>query len=90
MDYDHTSNPVFKDGGFYSQDTQAMAMTIDGVIRKSFITLLLLLAGATFAWIRSYATVEEICGKIALFSIRTLVLYCITMFKPAIVKITVT
>lgn len=89
MDYDRTSNPVFRDSVFYAQDNQAMAMTIDGVIRKSFITLFLLLAGAAFAWTRSYATVEEIVGKIALFSIGTFVLCFITMFKPDIAKITV-
>jgi uncharacterized YccA/Bax inhibitor family protein len=66
-----------------------MAMTIDGVIRKSFIALFLLLAGAAFAWTRPYATVEEIGGKIMLFSIGTLVLYFVTMFKPDVAKITV-
>ncbi|MDR1906623.1 MAG: Bax inhibitor-1/YccA family protein [Puniceicoccales bacterium] len=89
MNYDHTSNPVFKDNVFYPQDSQALAMTIDGVIRKSFVTLFLLLAGAAFAWTRSYATVEEIGGKIVLFSIGTLVLYFITMFKPDVARITV-
>ncbi|MDR0418563.1 MAG: Bax inhibitor-1/YccA family protein [Puniceicoccales bacterium] len=89
MNYDHTSNPVFKESVFCPQDAQAMAMTVDGVIRKSFITLFLLLAGAAFAWTRSYATVEEIGGKIMLFSIGTLVLYFVTMFKPDIAKITV-
>jgi uncharacterized YccA/Bax inhibitor family protein len=64
-------------------------MTVDGVIRKSFITLFLLLAGAAFAWTRSYATVEEIGGKIILFSIGTLVLYFVTMFKPDMARITV-
>jgi uncharacterized YccA/Bax inhibitor family protein len=89
MSDDRISNPVFKDSVFYSQDTQAVAMTIDGVVRKSFIALFLLLAGAAFAWTRSYASIEEINGKIALFSIGTLVLYFITMFKPDIAKITV-
>ncbi|MDR2371790.1 MAG: Bax inhibitor-1/YccA family protein [Puniceicoccales bacterium] len=89
MDNDHISNPVFRDSVFYSQDTQAIGMTINGVIRKSFIALLLLLAGAAFAWTRSYTSVAEINGKIMLFSIGTLVLYFITMFKPDIAKITV-
>ncbi|MDR2628672.1 MAG: Bax inhibitor-1/YccA family protein [Puniceicoccales bacterium] len=89
MDYDRTSNPVFRESVFYSQDTQAMAMTVDGVIRKSFIALFLLLAGAAFAWTRSYSTIVEINGKIVLFSIGTAVLYFITMFKPDIAKITV-
>ncbi|MDR0740547.1 MAG: Bax inhibitor-1/YccA family protein [Puniceicoccales bacterium] len=89
MDNDHISTPVFKDSVFYSQDTQAVAMTIGGVIRKSFITLFLLLAGAAFAWTRPYASVDEISGKIALFSIGTLILYFITMFKPDVAKITV-
>jgi uncharacterized YccA/Bax inhibitor family protein len=89
MDYNRTSNPVFKDSVFYSQDTQSMAMTVDGVIRKSSIALLLLLAGAVFAWTRSYATIEEINGKAILFSLGTFVLYFITMFKPDIAKITV-
>jgi uncharacterized YccA/Bax inhibitor family protein len=87
MNYDRTSNPVFKESVFYPQDSQAM--TVDGVIRKSLIALLLLLAGAAFAWTRSYASAGEINGKIVLFSIGTFVLYLMTMFRPDIAKITV-
>jgi uncharacterized YccA/Bax inhibitor family protein len=89
MNYDHTSNPVFKESVFCPQDDRAMCMTINGVIRKSFIALFLLLAGAAFAWTRSYATIAEIQGKIVLFSVGTFVLFLVTMFKPDIAKVTV-
>ncbi|MDR1590448.1 MAG: Bax inhibitor-1/YccA family protein [Puniceicoccales bacterium] len=89
MNYDRTSNPVFRESVFHPQDANAMVMTIDGVIRKSFIALFLLLAGAAFAWTRPYATISEIQGKIVLFSIGTLVLYFVTIFKPDIARITV-
>jgi hypothetical protein len=49
---------------FIRKILSAIAMTIGGVIRKSVITLFLLLAGAAFAWTRSYATVEEIGGDV--------------------------
>jgi uncharacterized YccA/Bax inhibitor family protein len=88
MSYDRTSNPVFRDSVFYPQGTQ-VAMTVDGVVRKSFIALFLLLAGAAFAWTRSYATVGEIGGKVMLFSIGTFVLYFVTMLRPDVARITV-
>jgi uncharacterized YccA/Bax inhibitor family protein len=88
MDY-NTSNPVFKDNVFGMHDANAAAMTVNGVIRKSFLTLFLLLAGAAFAWTRSYASVAEIGGKVVLFSIGTFVLYLITIFNANIARITV-
>jgi uncharacterized YccA/Bax inhibitor family protein len=66
-------------------------MTINGVIRKSFIALFLLFLGATFAWtrIQTYASIEEVGGKIILFTIGGLVLYFITMFNQNAARITV-
>jgi uncharacterized YccA/Bax inhibitor family protein len=89
MDYNNTSNPVFRESVFCEHDAQAMAMTVGGVVRKSFITLFLLLMGAAFAWTRSYTSAGEIGGKIALFSIVGLVLYFITIFNVNIAKVTV-
>ncbi|MDR3317712.1 MAG: Bax inhibitor-1/YccA family protein [Puniceicoccales bacterium] len=89
MDYNNTSNPVLKETVFNVQDAESMPMTIQGVIRKSFIALLLLLGGAAFAWTRSYTSPEDITSKIALFSILTLVLYFITIFNFNIARFTV-
>ncbi|MDR0590600.1 MAG: Bax inhibitor-1/YccA family protein [Puniceicoccales bacterium] len=88
MDY-NTSNPVFRDNVFGVQDTDAAAMTVNGVIKKSFLTLFLLLAGAAFAWTRSYASIAEIGGKVLLFSIGAFVVYLVTIFNPKIARITV-
>ncbi|MDR2806671.1 MAG: Bax inhibitor-1/YccA family protein [Puniceicoccales bacterium] len=89
MDYSNTSNPVLKDNIFSIQDASSESMTIEGVLRKSLIAFCLLLGGAVFAWTRSYASIGDISGKIALFSIGAIALHFITIFNANIAKITV-
>jgi uncharacterized YccA/Bax inhibitor family protein len=64
-------------------------MTVNGVIRKSFIALFLLLASAAYAWTRPYASGQEIFGKIALFSVISLVLNFVIIFNHNTARITV-
>jgi uncharacterized YccA/Bax inhibitor family protein len=64
-------------------------MTINGVIRKSFIALFSLIGSAAFAWTRSYASLQDIINKIILFSIVALVLNFVAIFNHNTAKITV-
>ncbi|MDR1435146.1 MAG: Bax inhibitor-1/YccA family protein [Puniceicoccales bacterium] len=89
MNYDNTSNPILRDSVFDIRDAQTIPMTINGVVRKSFIALSLLLGGAAFAWTRSYTSVQDIAGKIVLFSIVVLALNLVTVFNHNVARITV-
>ncbi|MDR2200948.1 MAG: Bax inhibitor-1/YccA family protein [Puniceicoccales bacterium] len=89
MNYNNTSNPVFKESVFRVEGIQDAVMTIHGVLRKSSVSLLLLLCGAFFAWTRSYASLEDLGSKIVLFSLVSFVLYFITIFNFNAARITV-
>ena len=93
---DHSTfeSPVFRDDVFrrMSDDTAAQygVMTVNGTIKKSFVTLLLLLSSAIFSWVRmGNCSLEALGGRLLLFSILALVVYFVAIFKPNTAHITV-
>lgn len=87
-------SPVFRDDVFRRMSdnitAQCGVMTVDGTIKKSFVTLLLLLSSAIFSWVRmGNCSPEVFGGRLLLFSILALVVYFVAIFKPDTARVTV-
>ena len=89
MEQFNTSNPIFRSKTFDSVHASSDVMTIDGVIRKSIICFILLVVAGVHAWTRPYATINEITGKLGLFSIAAFVVCIVSIFNASIAKYTV-
>lgn len=90
MRYEDSSNPILQSRTFerLAVSTDGV-MTVDGVVKKSALSLGLLICAAAFTWTRSYASLDAVLGKTLLFSILAMVTVFGTYLKPTIAKITV-
>ncbi|MBT5733292.1 Bax inhibitor-1/YccA family protein, partial [bacterium] len=83
-----TANPALQSETFKKSMADSIsnerAMTINGVVNKTGLSLLLLIFGASFTWSN-----PELSGLAIIGSIVGLILAFVTIFKPTIAYITV-
>jgi uncharacterized YccA/Bax inhibitor family protein len=88
MNYDRTSNPVLQERAFEAEQASTELMSISGCINKTAILLGLVTLSAVFAWMTSYASSEDLMGKVMLFGIVAFIIALVTTFKPHLAKVT--
>jgi len=88
MNYDQTSNPVLNGNAFQGERVATELMSVSGCIHKTALCLGLVFLSALFAWNTSYASGEDLVGKVLLFSVFSLVVALVTCFRPYIAKFT--
>lgn len=91
MESHRSFEPVFRENVFTRSDADAIItedrMTLGGVVKKTTLSLCLVLGTAAFAWKTSNTEAANIQGRLILFSILALVFYFIAIFKTEIAHI---
>ncbi|MDR0351460.1 MAG: Bax inhibitor-1/YccA family protein [Puniceicoccales bacterium] len=86
MNYERTSNPVFRDKYFDVAVEDGCQMTVAGTVTKTSLLLMLTVLAAAFAWTRKYASFDDVLSKAVLFSMLAFGCSLFTCFKPLLAK----
>lgn len=78
--YGGTSNPILNARNFETTDGR-MSTSLNGVINRCLILLMLVVLSAAFAWNGQYASPEALLSKTSLFAIFGLVVAIVTVVK---------